>query len=519
MERRNPGLVEEGGGGGARVCPSCDPGRRPRGSGRSMHTRGRPTANGRTLGRSSQGKASQRCLDGWNDATGEAGQCSEAHATGPNEGSVRAPTFCDRTGRNGSCGDHGAGGSGNFRNGNCSSFGSDSYQSGETPLRRSDRDRPLQRGDVPTTNPRKGVAPGSDQGNADDILAMAHRLHGSGMLEDPSINEGASDPEYWKDLRGRKPRHTRPMRGSGRATNVPPRQDRSDKRGDAWTASQQRRMHHPQRKPSRSLERNQEWQTQSSSHVMAIEADGCAPQQLCLLAGPKQRKPSHRHGRPGNNSEADNNRALVPLDSDFRNSTRSHDSHRSGQSRLTTNSRSTKGLSHKSGGSRRSGKSARSAFSCRSFRSNKSAGSKRIPKKSAGSNLRISKKSAGSKRIPWPFKSLAKGRPKPQSATAAGFDESNASSAISLSAEAISLAGLQPPKSCVPSAVVAGASRSGSFDDVSSYCSSKSSYDDKGSSGSGSWSTSSSSVVRVSVAEAVKCLNTQKKRRGFWPRR
>jgi hypothetical protein len=52
--------------------------------------------------------------------------------------------------------------------------------------------------------------------DSDDMIAMAKRLSDpkNCEIDDPSIIEGASDPQYWKDVRGR-PKSKRQMKGSG----------------------------------------------------------------------------------------------------------------------------------------------------------------------------------------------------------------------------------------------------------------------------------------------------------------
>ena len=58
--------------------------------------------------------------------------------------------------------------------------------------------------------------------SSDDILEMANRLSSTETIDDPSIIEGASDEQYWRDARGSPRRRDRSgkgvMKGSGRAS-------------------------------------------------------------------------------------------------------------------------------------------------------------------------------------------------------------------------------------------------------------------------------------------------------------
>ena len=94
----------------------------------------------------------------------------------------------------------------------------------------------------------------------DDLIAMANKVRtNSQELQDPECIEGATDDQYWKDIRGKRDRTYRThMRGSGQAIKIPNPQSGSRTKSPAKAlAAEQRRLAHDEWKRKRLQEREE----------------------------------------------------------------------------------------------------------------------------------------------------------------------------------------------------------------------------------------------------------------------
>jgi len=257
----------------------------------------------------------------------------------------------------------------------------------------------------------------------------------------------------------------------------------------------QRKMHHENQKQMRMQERKRQQKIESSTPSLVNKSDYNThhqqQQNLSFLGRQKQGGTSDRRQHYRNSTDTTNTLVRKTLNKD--------NSYRSSNSSQSRRSRSFTSQSIKSGWSNKSSKSNRSINSGKSNRS-------------------INSGVAGPKRFSGILKPMAKDSQKEHTCG----NNSNASSATacaSLSTVFTPPLGQREQDNSLPCAVTGGISESWSFDDMSSYHSSNFSCDGNENSCSDSCFTSSSSVRMVSVAEAVQCLNQEKKRRGLWQRR
>ncbi|KAL7547493.1 hypothetical protein ACHAWF_010787 [Thalassiosira exigua] len=241
----------------------------------------------------------------------------------------------------------------------------------------------------------------------DSILAMADRLDKGKDLEEPSIIEGAGDPQYWKDLRG-KPRHRRHMRGSGQAINTPlcKSEARSTSRSKKKELpSAQRKIFHENRKQKRIQEKILE-QMDRHQHVshgnpaLAIEGPDLAGGRNMVTGQSRQRQQQKRSSTPQRIAGllSDDKRSIYSDGGDRRQHQRRQQERHSSQTKPRLFDRLKRGTMKSRERRRNAPALPPSQASCGSHRSLRSDSGSRSIRSSRSGRSTASKRSAASER-------------------------------------------------------------------------------------------------------------------------